>query len=173
MTDSRGRFGRHAPLCVLVFGLVNQAGYSQANPPTTERVRLTLSRQTVWQGTYGWCTFTAELVSGKGAVSQRCGGAGPFGTAPPAPHAGSERRRALTDAETSTLSKLYGAARLFDGDYVGKDLGAGDLPFEMLIVRTTNRAGVLVTLGNPSFANGPRRALIDWLWNANEALIEK
>jgi hypothetical protein len=138
---------------------------SAASGPPADDVRLTLSRQTVWQGEYGWCSFTAEIVQRRGAVSSRCGGAGPFGTASPGPGASAEHRRTLTDSETATLHKLYEEAHLFDGGHIGADHSGSDLPFHILIVRSSspNRAVVLVLTGNPTFSSGPRKALLDWL----------
>jgi hypothetical protein len=141
-----------------------ESGHTQNQ--TADDVRLTLSSQTVWQGEEGWCSFAAELFQGKGALSYRCGGAGPFGTASPGPGGGSVRRRMLTDPETATLRKLYEAARLFDGGHIGADKSYSDLPFHILMVRLRSgdqRAVVLVVTGNPTFSNGPRQALFDWL----------
>jgi hypothetical protein len=138
-----------------------------------DSVRLTLSSQTVWQGGYGWCAFSAEIVQGRGELSDRCGGAGPFGTASPGAGGGGVRRRTLTDSETTTLRKLYEAARLFEGGHIGADRSAGDLPFHILIVRSTSqdgRAVVLVLTGNPTFSSGPRRALFDWLIRERQAM---
>jgi hypothetical protein len=138
--------------------------YVQSGPPPDE-VRLTLSSQTVWQGQYGWCSFTANIRQSSGAVSSRCGGAGPFGTASPGPGASAAPPRTLTDAEVATLRKLYQAAYLFDGGHIGADYSGSDLPFYILIVRSypPNRAVVLVATGNPTFSSGPRKALFDWL----------
>jgi hypothetical protein len=72
----------------------------------------------------------------------------------------------LTDPETATLRKLYEAARLFDGGHIGADKSYSDLPFHILMVRLRSgdqRAVVLVVTGNPTFSNGPRQALFDWL----------
>ena len=139
-------------------------GYAESGPPADE-VRLTLSSQTVWQGGYGWCSFTADIVQRRGGVSSRCGGAGPFGTASPGPGASAERRRTLTDSETATLRKLYEEAHLFDGGHIGADHSGSDLPFHILIVLSSppNRAVVLVLTGNQTFSSGPRKALLDWL----------
>jgi hypothetical protein len=137
----------------------------QSAPPADE-VRLTLSSQTIWQGEYGWCSFSAHLSQSSGAVSSRCGGAGPFGTASPGPGASAAPPRTLTDAEVATLRNLYQAANLFDGGgHVGEDYSGSDLPFYILIVRSSppNRAVVLVVTGNPTFSSGPRKALFDWL----------
>src|SRR5215210_3190397 len=87
-------------------------------------VRVTLSSQTVWHGEYGWCTTSAGIVQGRGGVSQRCGGAGPFGTASPGPGASGDRRRTLDDSETATLRKLYEAAHLFEDGHIGADYSA-------------------------------------------------
>jgi hypothetical protein len=144
---------------------------------STPNVRLTLSRQTVWQGAYGWCTFSADTSGDKGGISFRCGGGGPFGTASPGSNAHDTRRRSLTGSERATLRQLYQAARLFDGGHIGADFSASDAPFEMLIVRPTNgsknkAAVVLVTLGNATFASGPRKALIDWLRSIEAGLTK-
>jgi hypothetical protein len=147
-------------------------GYTQVQS-VTDGVRLTLSSQTVWQGENGWCAFSAEILQGRGGLSYRCGGAGPYGTASPGDGGGAVRRRTLTDSEIATLSKLYEAARLFDGGHVGADHSAGDLPFHILIVRSTlpdRRAVVLVVTGNPTFSSGPRRALFDWLIGERQAI---
>lgn len=138
--------------------------YAQSGPPADE-VRLTLSSQTVWQGQYGWCSLSIGIRQSSGGVSSRCGGAGPFGTAPPGPGGGGEVRRTLTGAEVVTLRKLYEAANLFDGGHIGADFSGSDLPFYILIVRSSppNRAVVLVLTGNPTFSSGPRKALFDWL----------
>lgn len=136
-------------------------------------VRLTLSSQTVWQGQYGWCSFSAEIVQGRGGISDRCGGAGPFGTALPGRGGGGERRRTLADSETATLRKLYKAAQLFEGGHIGADYSARDLPFPILIVRSSSPdrgAVVLVLTGNPTFATGPRKALFDWLIRERQAI---
>jgi hypothetical protein len=136
-------------------------------------VRLTLSSQTVWQGEHGWCAFSAEIRQGRGGLSDRCGGAGPFGTASPGAGGGGVRQRRLTDSETTTLRKLYEAARLFDGGHIGADHSAGDLPFYVLIVRSTSqdrRAVVLVITGNPTFSSDHRRALFDWLIRERQAM---
>jgi hypothetical protein len=133
--------------------------------PSPDEVRLTLSSQTVWQGEYGWCSFTTEIVQRRGGVSSRCGGAGPFGNASPGPGASAAGSRTLTDAEAATLRKLYQDANLFDGGHIGADYSGSDLPFYILIVRSypPNRAAVLVVTGNPTFSSGPRKALFDWL----------
>jgi hypothetical protein len=155
-------------LAVLMFAecaLVVAPGYTLVQSEA-DGVRLTLSSQTVWQGEYGWCAFSAEILQGRGGLSDRCGGAGPFGTASPGVGGGDVRRQTLTDLETATLRKLYEAARLFDGGHIGADGSASDLPFHILIVRSTSqdrRAVVLVVTGNPTFSSGPRRALFDWL----------
>jgi hypothetical protein len=135
-------------------------------------VRLTLSSQTVWQGEYGWCTFSAEILQGRGGLSDRCGGAGPFGTASPGAGGGGVRRRTLTHSETTALRKLYEAARLFDGGHIGADRRASDLPFNILIVRSSQdgRAVVLVVTGNSTFSSGPRGALVDWLIRERQAM---
>jgi hypothetical protein len=68
---------------------------------------------------------------------------------------------------------LYEAARLFDGDHIGADQSASDLPFHTLMVRSSSpdrRAVVLVVTGNPTFSSGPRRALFDWLINKRQAM---
>jgi len=135
-----------------------------------EGVRLTLSSETVWQDEYGWYTFSAQIVKGRGSLSSRCGGAGPFGTASPGPGGGGERRRTLTDSETATLRKLYEGARLFEDGHIGADpRGSSDLPFHILIVRSS-RAVVLVVSGNPTFSSGFRRALFDWLIHERQAM---
>lgn len=139
----------------------------------TERISLTLSSQAVSQGRYGWCTFMAEVDQDRGGVSHRCGGAGPFGTAPPGPAGGTARQRALTAAERITLRQMYEAAKLLEGGHVGADLSHADLPFEILIVRSSESAVVLVTTGNPSFSNGPRRVLVEWLRNTRATLLKR
>jgi hypothetical protein len=164
----------HALAVLMVAGCVYAVlpGYTQVQT-TADGVRLTLSSQTVWQGEHGWCAFAAEIFQGRGALSYRCGGAGPFGTASPGAGGGDVRRRALTDPETVTLRKLYEAGRLFDGDHIGADQSAGDLPFHILMVRSTSpdrRAVVLVVTGNPTFSSGPRRALFDWLIRERQAM---
>jgi hypothetical protein len=135
----------------------------------SEELSLTLSRQTGSQGKYRWCTLIAETGRDAGGMSEQCGGAGPFGTSSPGPGARAPRRRALSDSERATLRKLYAAAKLFDGGHVGADFRS-DLPFEILMVRGS-RAVVLVTMGNPTFASGPRRALVDWLYSRWSALV--
>lgn len=145
-----------------VLGRMAQAGDSAPD------VRLTLSRQTVWQGAHGWCTFSAATSGDRGAISSRCGGAGPFGTASPGPGGGHVRGRSLSAAERATVRKLSQAALLFEGGHTGADLSASDWPFEMLIVRPalgsrSQAAEVLVTTGNATFATGTRKALIDWM----------
>jgi hypothetical protein len=167
---------RHShPLAVLMvagWAYAVLSGYAQI-PTTANDVRLTLSSQTVWQGEEGWCAFAAEILQGRGTLSNRCGGAGPFGTASPGPSAEGVRRRALTDPETATLRKLYESARLFDGGHIGADLSASDLPFHILMVRSRSadqRAVVLVVTGNPTFSSGPRQALFDWLIKERQAM---
>lgn len=151
--------------------------YAQPQPSADglQHLSLTFRSQTVWQGEYGWCTFSAGIDLGKGGVSFRCGGAGPFGTASPGPGAGEVRRRKLTDSETTTLRNLYEAARLFDDGHIGADYSASDFPFTILIVRSSppNSAVVLVLTGNPTFSNGPRKALIDWWVGERQAIIAK
>jgi hypothetical protein len=154
------------------FAFDGSPGYAQVER-TAETVRLTLSSQTVWQGEHGWCSFAADIVQGRSELSNRCGGAGPFGTASTRPVAASERRRALTDSETATLRKLYEAAQLFDGGHTGADFSESDLPFQILIARSSapnRRAVVLVLTGNPTFSSGPRKALFDWLIRERQAL---
>jgi hypothetical protein len=164
----------HALAVLMVAGCACSvlSGYTQTQT-TAANVRLTLSSQTVWQGEDAWCAFAAEIFQGKGALSYRCGGAGPFGTAWTRSGGGSQRRRALTDTETVTLRKLHEAAHLFDGDHIGADQSASDLPFHILMVRSTSpnrRDVVLVVTGNPTFSSGPRRALIDWLIKERQAM---
>jgi hypothetical protein len=166
--------GRLAVLIFAGLGLVVLPGNAQLET-AAESVRLTLSSQTVWQGEYGWCAFSADILQGRGGLSFRCGGAGPFGTASPGAAGGSVRRRALTDSETRTLRRLYEAATLFDGGHIGADLSASDLPFLILIVRSTSldrRAVVLVVTGNPTFSSGPRQALFDWLIGQRQSLTQ-
>jgi hypothetical protein len=154
------------------FVLDGSLGYAQAER-AADGVLLTLSSQSVWQGTYGWCSFSAEIEHGRGGVSSRCGGAGPFGTAPPGPGGGDVRRRTLTDSESATLRKLYETAQLFEGGHIGADYSGSDLPFHILIVRTSSkdqRAAVLVLTGNPTFSSGPRKALSDWLIRERQAI---
>lgn len=139
----------------------------------TDVVNLTLSSQTVWQDQYGWCSFVAQIGEDKGGISSRCGGAGPFGTSSPGPGAREVRRRTLSDSETTTLRKLYEAAQLFEGGHIGADHSASDLPFFILIVRTSSRghrAVVVVVTGNPTFSSGPRKALFDWLIRERQAI---
>jgi hypothetical protein len=148
-------------------------GYTQVQS-AADGVSLTLSSQTVWQGEHGWCAFSAEILQGKGGLSYRCGGAGAFGTASPRAGGVGVRRRTLTESETPTQRKLYEAARLFDGGHIGADNSASDLPFLILIVRSTShdrRAVVLVVTGNPTFSSGPRRALFDWLMSERQAML--
>lgn len=155
-------------------GFVVLPGNAQVET-AAESVRLTLSSQNVWQGEYGWCSFSADIRQGRGGISFRCGGAGPFGTASPGAAAGGVRRRALTDSETITLRRLYEAATLFDGGHVGADSSASDLPFHILIVRSTSldrRAVVLVITGNPTFSSGPRLTLFDWLIRQRQSLTQ-
>ena len=149
---------------------------AQAEDPAPS-VRLTLSRQTVWQGAYGWCTFSAETFGDGGGISLQCGGSGPFGTAPPGPGGRDVRRRSLSASESANLRKLSQAALLFEGGHTGADLSASDLPFEMLIVRPaeasrSRAAVVLVTTGNATFATGARKALIDWLRSLEAGLTK-
>ena len=80
-----------------------------------------------------------------------------------------QRRRKLSAAESADLRRLSGAARLFDGGYAGVESTASDGTFEILTV-TDGRTAVLVTSGNPSFAKGPRKELLDWLHRQEEAL---
>ena len=171
-----GLIRRHSqPLAVLMAvgcAYAVLSGYTEIQT-TANDLRLTLSSQTVWQGEEGWCAFAAEIFQGRGTLSNRCGGAGPFGTAWPGPGAGGIRRRALTAPETVTLRKLYESARLFDGGHVGADLSASDLPFHILMVRSRSpdqRAVVLVATGNPTFSSGPRQALFDWLIKERQAM---
>lgn len=143
-------------------------GHTAQADDSAPGVRLTLSRQTVWQGADGWCTFSAEASAARGGISFRCGGGGPFGPASPGSGGGDLRRRALSAAESATLRKLSQAALLFEGGHTGADLSASDLPFEMLVVRPaegsrSRAAVVLVTTGNATFATGARKALVDWL----------
>jgi hypothetical protein len=175
-TGAAGLMRRHshalAVLMVAGCGYAVLSGYTQ-NQTTADDVRLTLSSQTVWQGEDGWCAFAAEIFQGRGALSYRCGGAGPFGTASPGSSGGGVRRRALTDPETVTLRKLYESSRLFDGGHIGADLSASDLPFHILMVRSRlpdQRSVVLVVTGNPTFSSGPRRALFDWLIKERQAM---
>jgi len=157
-------------------GFVVLPGHAQLET-AVEGVRLTLSSQSVWQGEYSWCTLSADILQGRGGLSFRCGGAGPFGTASPGAGGGSVRRRTLTDSETITLRRLYEAATLFDGGHIGAVSSAGDLPYYILIVRSTSldrgaveRAVVLVVTGNPTFSSRPRRALFDWLIQQRQSL---
>jgi hypothetical protein len=162
---------RCAVLAVLLIAVCWQTVSGQAKTAgSAEAEHLTLSRQTGSQGRYRWCTLIAETERDTGGVSEQCGGAGPFGTSSPGPGASGPRSRSLTHAERATFRQLYKAARLFDGGHVGADFSEHHLPFEILMVRG-KRAVVLVTLGNPTFASGPRRALIDWLYNTWSALL--
>jgi hypothetical protein len=168
------RLYRRVLAVVIVGGLAHiVAAGSSRGQSDANGVRLTLSSQTVWQGEYGWCAFSAQIREGQGGLSYRCGGAGPFGTSSPGADDTAVRQRTLTNSEVSTLRKLYEAARLFDGGHIGADLSASDLPFHILIVRSTSherRAVVLVPTGNPTFSGGPRRALFDWLIRERQAL---
>ena len=162
---------------LVAFGCLSVLGQTRQAAESAPSVRLTLSRQTVWQGAYGWCTFSAEASGDSGGISFRCGGGGPFGTASPGPGAKDVRRRSLSGSERATLWKLYQAAKLFDGGHIGADFSASDLPFEMLVVRPngggkTQEAVVLVTTGNPTFTSGARKALIDWLRSSEAALTK-
>ena len=157
-----------AVLVLTLFGWQPVLGRTAQAGDSAPDVRLTLSRQTVWQGAYGWCTFSAGTSGDRGGISFRCGGGGPFGTASPGPGGGAVRQRSLSASEVATLRKLSHAALLFEGGHTGADLSASDVPFEMLIVRPaqgsrSQAAVVLVTTGNPTFATGTRKALIDWM----------
>jgi hypothetical protein len=137
------------------FAFDRSPGYTQVER-AADGVRPMLSSQTVWQGEHGWCSFSADIVQGRSELSDRCGGAGPFGTASPGPGAEGGRRRTLTDSETATLRKLYEAAQLFEGGYIGADYSPSDLPFQILIVRSSSRnrrAVVMVLTGNPTFSS--------------------
>ena len=107
------RSGALAMLILAGVDLVALPGHAQIET-AAESVRLTLSSQSVWQGEYGWCTLSADILQGRGGLSFRCGGAGPFGTASPGAAGGSVRRRTLTDSETTTLRRFYDAAALFE-----------------------------------------------------------
>jgi hypothetical protein len=147
-------------LAILLVLVGSQSAQSQPQRTPVETIRLTLTRQTPWQGMDGWCSFGVESRRNAAEMSWRCGVVDPL---EPASRPVSTRQRALTAAEAQTLQQLYEAARLFDGGHVGADLSASDLGFEMLIVRTDRRAVALVTLGNATFSSGPRKALIDWM----------
>jgi hypothetical protein len=150
---------RTVAILLIVVGCQAASGDAQRN--TIERVQLTLARQTPWQGADGWCRFSLEVSSSRAGIGERCGPGNPVDSSW-IQHSGT-RSRLLTDAERRTALELYDAARLFDGGHIGADFSASDLGFEMLIVRTSQRAAALVTLGNPTFASGPRKALIDWI----------
>ena len=170
--------GAPAVLILVGVGLAVSPGHAQVET-AAERIRLTLSSQTPWQGEYGWCTLSADILQGSGGLSYRCGGAGPFGTASPGPAGGGVRQRTLTEGETITLRRLYEAATLFEGGHIGTDASASDLGFFILIVRSTAldrqavvRAVVLVVSGNPTCSSGPRRALLDWLIRQRQSLTQ-
>ena len=171
--------GALAVLILVEVGLAVSPGHAQVET-AAERIRLTLSSQTPWQGEYGWCTLSADILQGsRGGLSYRCGGAGPFGTASPGPAGGGVRQRTLTERETITLRRLYEAATLFEGGHIGADASASDLGFWVLIVRSTaldrqavERAVVLVVSGNTTFSSGPRRALFDWLIRQRQSLTQ-
>jgi hypothetical protein len=102
-------------------GFVVSPGQAQVKT-APESIRLTLSSQTPWQGEPFWCTLSADIHQGRGELSYRCGGTGPFGTTPLGSERGGVRQRALTEQETMTLRSLYEAATLFDGGHIGADL---------------------------------------------------
>jgi hypothetical protein len=116
----------------------------------------------------GLCRLAISAWEGDGSISLRCGlspdtiGAAHDGRPP-------ERSRQLTGKESAELRRLCSSARLFDGGYIGADLTASDSVFEILKF-TDGRTAVLVTSGNPTFASGPRKALLDWLRREEEAL---
>jgi len=171
------RWPRHCALVLLLLTLALDASSANAGSQGARAgVRLTLSSQTVWQGATGWCALSVDLTPSAGGISDRCGGAGVFGTLPPGPGGGGVRQRLLTNAERVSLRTLYEEARLFDGGHIGADHSGSDLPFIILMVRPLggdNRAVVVVVTGNPTFSTGARKALVDRLLQERQALTER
>jgi hypothetical protein len=71
-------------------------------------------------------------------------------------------RRELDSAESARVAGLAEAAKLFDGGHVGIDGSSLDAVFDRLELRgDRGECVILVTSGNPTFHDGPRRELLD------------
>jgi len=75
----------------------------------------------------------------------------------------------LTGSDATIVRNLIDAADLWHDSGPGCDNTAQDGVFETLKIGL-GRAAVHVTSCNPSFANGPKKALIDWLSREEETL---
>ena len=86
-------------------------------------------------------------------------------------------RRDLSTEEVALVAKLAAASNLYAGGHVG-DYGqtGSEGPWERLEVRRccgTGRSVVLITNGNPTFANGARRDLLTLLARWRAELLPK
>ncbi|MEM8931532.1 MAG: hypothetical protein AAGE94_10170 [Acidobacteriota bacterium] len=69
----------------------------------------------------------------------------------------------LTSTERDDFVAVLQRARLFDGGHVGTDTTPTDGPFDTLRMNNGGATAILVTSGNPTFAVGPRRELMQSL----------
>lgn len=78
----------------------------------------------------------------------------------------------LSEEEERDLLAALRSTNLFDGDYAGIDARAVDFAFSTVTVANSWGTAILVTSGNPSFELGPRRELLDLLYDLYRRMEE-
>ena len=88
-----------------------------------------------------------------------------------------QRTRMLSAGDIAAIAEVAAASDLYSGGHAGNLAGGGtEGPWERLEVRHCCGNGdrvVLIVTGNPTFASGSRRALLDLLTKWREPLMKQ
>lgn len=121
---------------------------------------------------FSQCRLHVGTYGGNGTASLVCDYAGVDGKGRPI--APLMAREELIPAETKQLADLVNRSALYDGNHVGSDSTSGDGIFETLKFQGDRGTVVLVTSGNPSFAqNADRKELLSLLTTIEKRLTDR
>lgn len=130
-----------------------------------DNVRLSLKRE-YGRALYRDCRLDVTIFEGRGGAALRC----TYNIEPPRIL---RAERTFTEADVTRLATLARASDLCTGGHTGTDARADDGELETLMTNCSEgRVAMLVTSGNPTFANNPRRQLLEHL-HALEAELRK
>ena len=101
------------------------------------------------------CRVDLTVSQGRGVAALHCNysGSDSKGRPMPALHA----REELAAAESRRLADLVRASALYGGEHIGTDDTAADGTFEVVKLRSSGRAVMVVTSGNPTFERDESR----------------
>lgn len=150
------------PVLTLVCALVPLLLCAQ---PADTNIQLSLQQQ-FGRALFKECRLELAVYEAAGSASVRC-----LRNVTPTSEVLAERK--LTRDEIARLAALVPASNLLSGGHIGTDTTFRDGMFETLKVTGTKGTGVLVTSGNPSFTQGPRRTLLDLLHGLLEELHKR